>query len=180
MNTRQGFTIIEMVVVTAIVGICGVVLVDLFIGQNRLYKSETAELNVTNDARAALDDVDNYVRQANRTLSSYSSYTAGSQVLILQIQSINASNQLIPGTFDNVVHYLSGSNLLRQIFPNASSSRLAVTKKLANNVSGLVFTYDNSDYALVNQVTTNLTTQENAGLQTKSITLSSEAKLRNY
>ena len=177
---QRAFSLIEIVIVIAIVGVCGLVIADLFIGHNRLYKTETAELNITGDARESLDDVDNFVRLANRTLSSYSTYTAGPQVLILQIQSINASNQLIAGTYDNVVYYMVGSNFFRQIFPDAASSRIATTKKLGSNVNSLVFTYNNVNYTLVTQVTTDLTVQENAGLQSRAITLSSKSKLRNY
>ncbi len=177
---KNGFTLIEVVIVVALVGVASIILSNLFIGQNRLYRSETAELNVTGDARAALDDLDNYLRQANRTLASYSSFTAGSEVLILQIQSVDGSNRLVAGTFDNVVYYLSEGSLIRQVFPNALSSRPAAAKKLASNVTGLNFTYNNTDYAQVTEVQTDLTISENAGLQTRSITISSKAKLRNY
>jgi prepilin-type N-terminal cleavage/methylation domain-containing protein len=178
--TDYGFTLIEVIVVVALFAVCSVVLTSLFIGQNRIYKTQTAALNITADARIALDDIDNYLRAANRTLAGYSSYTAGPQVLILQIQSVNSSNQLVPGTFDNVVFYLSSGSLVRQIFPNAASTRIATTKKLASNVTGLVFTYNNASYALVTQVSTDLTIQENAGVQTRAITVSSKAKLRAY
>jgi prepilin-type N-terminal cleavage/methylation domain-containing protein len=177
---RQGFTLIEIVIVIALVSVAGMILTEVFIGQNRLYRTETAELNITNDARASLDDLDNYLRQTTRTLSSYSTYSAGPQVLILQIQSVNASNQLIPGAYDNVVYYLSGTDFYRQVFPNAASNRAAQTKRLASNVAGLNFTYNNADYSLVTQVTTDITIQENAGIQTRAITLSSQAILRNY
>lgn len=177
---KTGFTLIEVLVVVAIFAVCAVVLTSLFIGQNRIYKTETAELNVTSDARAALDDIDNFVRAATRTMDTYSTYTAGSQVLILQIQSINASNQLLPGVYDYAVYYLTGNDLFREIFPDPSSARPAQLKKLASNVTGLVFTYNNLDLALVTQVTTDLTIQENAGVQIRSITLSSKARLRNH
>jgi len=179
-NFKSGFTLIEVVIVIGLVSVCSIILSQLFIGQNRLYNSETAELDITGDARTALDDIDSYVRQSNRALSSFSTYTAGSQVLILQIQSINSSNQLIAGTFDNVVYYLSGSGLFRQVFPNVASSRSAITKKLASGVNSLTFTYNNADYSLVTEVQVDTTVQENVSGQTRSITLSSKAKLRNY
>lgn len=177
---HQGFTLIELVVVVALVAICSTVLVSLFIGHNRIYRTQTAELDVTGDARQALDDIDSYVRQTNRTLSTYSTYTANAQVLILQIQSVNSSSQLIASTFDDVVYYLNNGNLYRQVFPNPSSSRTAQTKKLAGNVTGLIFTYNNPDYAQVTEVTTNITVQENAGVQNRAITTSSKSKLRDY
>ncbi|OGE74332.1 MAG: hypothetical protein A3I07_02680 [Candidatus Doudnabacteria bacterium RIFCSPLOWO2_02_FULL_42_9] len=176
----RGFTLVEIVIVISIVVVCGVVIADLFIGQNRLYKVETAELNVTSDARVALDDIDNYVRQANRVLDNSGAYITGAQVLVLQIQSINASNQLIPATFDNVVYYLTGPELYREVFPHNASSRLGGTKQLASHVNGLAFTYNNVSNALVTEVSTNITTQEDAGIQTRAITISSKSTLRNY
>ena len=179
-NKSEGFSIMEVVVVIGIIAICGGILIEIFIGQNRIYKLETAELNITNDARNSLDDIDNYIRQSTLALSSYTSYTASATTLILQIQSVNSSNQLIAGTYDTVVFYLSGSNLFRQVFPAVGSSRLPITKKIAENITGLVFTYNNVDFALVTQVSTDLTIAKNAGVVTKSITVSSDARLRNY
>ncbi len=177
---NRGFSLVEAIIVVLLVLVCVTVIVNLFIGQNRIYKTETAELNITNDARMSLDDIDNYVRQANRTLSSYSTYTAGPQVLILQIQSVNSSDNLIIGTYDYVIYYLTGTTLYRQVFPNAASVRAAVTKKLAGGVNGLSFTYNTADFANVTEVTTNITIQESAQFQTRSITASSKAILRNY
>jgi len=176
----QGFTLLEIIMVILFVAIIGLVGSELFIGQNRVYKIETAELNINANARLALDDIDNYVRLANRTLDSYSIYTAGSQILILKIQSVNASDQLLPAVYDYVVFYLSSSDLYREVFPDAASSRTAVTKRLASNVNSLNFSYNNVDYSLVKEVTTDLTLQEDAGIQNRAITISTKSILRNY
>lgn len=176
---QSGFTLIELIVVIALVGVVSYVLVDMFLGQHKIYKTQTAELNITNDARATLDDIDAYVRSARQVLATYSSYNTGTQILVLEVQSINASNQLIAGTYDTVVFYLTGSNFYRQIFPAASSIRPAGTKKLASNVTGLAFSFNNADPTLATQVTTDLTLQESAGQQTRSITASSKSYLRN-
>ncbi|MBI4363611.1 MAG: hypothetical protein HY545_02060, partial [Candidatus Doudnabacteria bacterium] len=175
-----GFTLIELLVVTVLVGVSIVVLVNLFIGQNRIYRTQTAELNVANDARASLDDIDAYARQARQILANYQTWTTGTQTLVLEIQSINSSNQLIIGAYDTMVYYLTGSNFYRQTFPNAQSSRTAQTKRLASNVTGLSLTYNNADPTLASQVTTDLTIQESVGFQTRSITASSKSYLRNY
>lgn len=179
-KSGAGFTIIEVVIVVAIFAILSIVLISVFIGQNRIYRTQTAELNVTGDARSALDDIDNYARGAYRVVNTYSTYTTGSSVAILQIQSVNGSNQLINGTYDYVVYYLTGSNFFRQVFPDLSSARAAVTKKLASNVTGLGFFYNNPNLAAVTEIVTNITVQENAGVQNRAITLSSKSRLRNY
>ena len=179
-KSNKGFTLIELVVVIALVATTVVVLVNLFIGQNRIYKTQTAELNVANDTRASLDDIDAYARQSRRVLANYQTWNTGAQALVLEIQSINASAQLIPGTYDTVVYYLTGPNFYRQVFPNSASGRTAQTKKLAGNVTGLVFTYNNLDPTLASEITVDLTIQESAGQQTRSITASSKSYLRNY
>lgn len=158
----------------------GMVMVSMFLSQTRLYKTETANFNITSQSMAALDDIDNWVRTANQTLVSYEGYNSGSQVLILQVQSVNISNQLIAGTFDYVVFYLSGTDLLRQVVPNVASVRVAGLKKLASNVSGLIFTYNNIDFAQVTQIDTSLTLTESAGFQNRTITQNSSAIMRNH
>jgi prepilin-type N-terminal cleavage/methylation domain-containing protein len=179
-NQQRGFTLVEILVSVVLILICALIVSTMFIGQNRIFRTESAELNVTSDARSAIDDIDNYTRQATRTLSSYSTYTAGSQVLILQLRSVGASNQLLIGSYDTVVYYLDGSNLYRRIYPDASSSRAAVIKRLASSVNSLSFTYNSATFPQVTEVTTSITTQEDAGIQTRSITVSTITTLRNY
>lgn len=175
----KGFTLIEMIIVVALIAVLSVVLVSIFISQNKIYQTQTAELNVTGDARLALDDIDSYVRSAKNTAASYSTYTAGPQTLIVKIQSIDSQNSLIAGTFDYVVFYLSSSALYRQIFPHASSSRQASTKKLASNVAALTFTYNNANYDLVSEIASDLTLTQSASGQNRTIQASSKSKLRN-
>jgi len=181
-KSGAGFTMVEMIVVLVIMIMVTGFLAYLTISNYWIYNNQTAQLNISSDARNALDDVDNYVRQSHRVMSSYSTYTTGTKTVVLQIESIDASNQIIAGTYDTVVYYLSGSNFFRQVFPDPSSSRPAVTKKLASNVdnSSFSFSYDNADYSLVKQVTTNITVAQNVSGTTRTITISSESKLRNY
>ncbi len=171
-----------MIIVLAFSLIVSLFVIYLVSYQYWVYNTGTADLSIGNSARTALDDIDNYVRQANRVVQSYSSYTTGAKTLILQIQSVDSSNQLIAGSYDIVVFYLSGSNLIRQVFPYSGSSRLAVTKILSGGVdpNSFSFTYDNADFSLVRQVTINITVQQNVINQTRSITLSSQSKLRDY
>src|SRR3989338_7912459 len=112
---QRGFTLIEIVVVIALVAFASFVLVDLYFGQNQIYKTQTAELNITNDARAALDEVDLFARQATSVLSTHNTYTTGPQTLILEVQSVNSSSQLITASFDKVIFYYSSNALYRVI-----------------------------------------------------------------
>lgn len=183
---KKGFTVIELVVVLPIAVACMAFLGYIFYFQYWVFNAQSAELAITYDARQSLDSINQYIRQSYRVASSYSTYTTGAQTLVLQLQSINASSQPISGSYDYVVVYLSGTNLYLQVFPNASSTRTASTKKIASdiNTSSFGFTYNNATYSAVTKVTTTMaitaTVKNQISSQTRSITVSSEAKLRNY
>ncbi|MBX4204984.1 MAG: prepilin-type N-terminal cleavage/methylation domain-containing protein [Candidatus Doudnabacteria bacterium] len=179
-NYSRGFTLVETLVVLFIFSLGIVIIFDMFLAQNRLYRTQTAQLNITSSVRFALDDIDNYGRQAHRTLASYSTYTAGPQTLILEIGSVNSSGRLISGTYDHVVYYLTSGSLTRVVIPDASSTRPSSTRVVAVNVTALTFTYNNADYTSVTQVDTSLTCAESASIQTRTYTGSSKTKLRSY
>ncbi len=181
-NSQEGFTLVELLVVLPIIIVTGFFLAYLVSYEYRVYSTQSAELAIAADARLSLDEIDIYVRQANRVASNYSTYVTDSQTLVLQLQSVDASGQVVSGAYDYAVFYLSGTTLKGQIFPDASSSRVAATKTLANNIdtSNFSFTYDNASYGLARNVETNLALQQNAGGYARSISVSSSATLRNY
>ncbi len=184
MNTKtsKGFTVVELLVVLPIVIVLGSFLAYLFAYQYRIFNTQSAELSIASDARLALDDVDTYVRQANRVAASYSSYTTGPQTLVLQLQAINSSGQVISGVNDMVVFYVSGTSLIEKVFPGTGSSRIAVTRTIANNVDVATFSfgYNNATYSSATVVQTNLALRQTMGGQVRSISISSKATLRNY
>lgn len=181
-HLQWGFSIVELMVVLGIFAIMSLFLSYLAVYHFQTYNTETAELAVTYDARNALDDIANYVRQANRVLASYSTYATGDSTLVLQVQSIDASNQLIGGANDTVVYYLSGTTLMRQVFPNVASSRPATTTTLAYNINtaDFSFAYDNATYSLAENITTTMAIQQTVGTEQRSITIISTSNLRNY
>lgn len=179
---NKGFTLVEVLVVSAILLLIVGFLGYLSIKHFWIYNSQVSELDIEHGARTTLDDIDNHVRGAYRVASSYSGYTSGSQTLVLQLPSVDSSNQIISGTYDYVVFYLSSGSLVRQVFPDPSSSRIAAAKTLTDGVDGdtFSFSYDNADYSLVKQVTTTITITKGNPNQKRSITLSSKSSLRNY
>jgi|SRR3989344_299672 len=179
---NKGFTLIEVAVVSIIllmvIGFLGFLSVKHF----WIYNSQINELSAENDVRLSLDDVDNYVRQSYRVASSHDMYSTGAQILVLQIPSIDSSNQIIDSTYDYAAFYLQGDKLIRQIFADSSSSRTDLTRILASGVdsSNFSFTYDNADYSLVKEVTTSITVTQGFSNYQRSVTVSSKSYLRNY
>ena len=177
---NRGFTLIEMLVVIALVAVVGIMVAEMFFGQHKLYQAQFSELIVLNDARSALDEIDNYVRGANHVLDVYNTFTSDSDTLILQVQSIDATNQLVPGAYDVVVFYLQAGGLYREVIPNVASVRPATIKQLAGNVTALNFVYNDANFTLVSEVNTTLTATNTNPTQTRSATISSKSHLRNY
>ena len=181
----RGFTLIELVIALSLIIIITFFLAYLVFYQYWIYNTQSAEINITNDARVSLSTIDDYVRQSNSVESSYSTYQTGLQTLVLQINSIDSSNQIIQNTYDKAVFYLSGTDLKMQIFPDANSSRQALTKNLASNidVNNFSFSYDNAIYPLVKSVTTNIAIVQAVNSienKNRTISLSSTSKLRNH
>ena len=170
----------EVVLVIALVAILSLAIMDMFSGQSKIFNFQNSELTITNDARMALDEVDNYVRGANRVIETYDTYTTGTTTLLLQMQSLDASGYLIPGTYDIVIAYLDGSRLMLKLIPDVASNRQSFEKMLADNVTGLVFTYNNNDMSLVTEVSEQITLAHSSTTATRTITVSSKATLRNY
>ena len=179
---NKGFTLIEVLVVSAIlflvVGFLGYLSVKHF----WIYNSQVSQLDIGNDARFSLDDIDNFVRSARRVSVSYDIYSTGPQTLVLQLPSIDSSNKIIENTYDYVVYYLSGQALVREIFPDAISDRESGIKTLTSYIDedNFSFTYDNADYSLVKKITTLISIKKGQSGQQRSITLSSKSFLRNY
>jgi hypothetical protein len=168
-----------VVIVIGLLALVMLVLAQIFLGNNQLYYSQTAELNINYSARQALDDIDLYVRQASTVLPSYGSYNTGSNTLILEVQSVGASNQLLPGLYDVVVFEMVNSRLVRYVIPSSSSTRTQVTKELATNITDFRFSYDSGDYSAVKTVSTIITLVESALRDSRAITVNSSSSLRN-
>ncbi|HYC29162.1 MAG TPA: prepilin-type N-terminal cleavage/methylation domain-containing protein [Chitinophagaceae bacterium] len=179
MKKQQGFTLMEAVIVVALLGFLMVVITQFFLGSNRIYQNQTAELGVNFSARSALDDIDAQVRQASQTLGTYDIHTAGPDVLILEIPAVNASNQLVPAAYDHIVYYMNGTNLMKQVYGDPASVRQSQLRSIGQNISTVNFTYNHADYAQVTQVDTSLNISSSAGLDTRTLNISSKSYIRN-
>jgi len=177
---QKGLTLIEVIISLGLLGFISVLIIGIYLSQNSLYKSQSLELKVNQEARSALDTIDSQIRLGNRVTATFGTFSTGPEALILKIQSINAQQQLIGGIYDYAVVYKLGADLFLEIHPDATSSRKTLVTKLASGVNTVSFTYNNADLNLVTEVSTALSlTHTNSGYN-RSINASSRAKLRNY
>ncbi len=175
----SGFTLMEAVLVVALFGILMVAITEFFFGSNQIYQTQNAELGINYSARQALDDIDTFVRQAVQVVGTFGTYNSGPTTLILEVQSVNSSNQLIPGVYDTILFNLSGSSLYREIFPGLGSVRPAGMRLIGSDISSLAFTYNDANFAQVDLVSTSMDIIKTSGRSTQVITISSQSHLRN-
>lgn len=178
-RNKSGFTLVEAIIVIAIFAALSIVLVSVLLSQHRLYRTQSAELNINDEARSSLDDIDAHIRLANKALANYSAYTSGPQTLILEIPAINSLNQIVTGAYDHVVYYLSLTTLNKVIIADAASSRVSQTVPLSVGVTAVNFNFNNQNFDLVSEISTSLSLLESAGLFNRTITVSSNSRLRN-
>jgi type II secretory pathway component PulJ len=183
-NKQTGFTIIEVLIVIFMTVLILTALFTLFDWHNRIYYLEQAEVKATGSARASLVRLEKHIVQARRVLASRTvggvDYTSGSTTIILEIPTINSSNEVVANTYDYAVYYLSGNALYERIEANGASIRKSGLKQLSDAVNTLTLTYNNEDFAQVSVVTVNLQTRARARNTHVNTELAQTVFLRNY
>jgi Tfp pilus assembly protein PilW len=160
----KGFTLVETVIVTALMLLLLIVLYQFFLITNTLFLTSRGDVTAAREASSVVTAVERSMRQASHTLASRTfsgvGYTVGPSTLILEIPSIDGAGVVLAGKYDYAVFYLQGQMVYERFEADAASSRTTRTRQLSDRVSALTFTYDNNNnYALVKAVTVDVTTQ---------------------
>jgi Tfp pilus assembly protein PilW len=141
---HKGLTIIEAIVVMAIMGLMVVGLGSLFIWQSSVYSLEAKKIDVERAHNNALEKISKDARAARAVTSSYGGYTSGSSTLVLQVP-IEATT-LSSTEFDYIIYkYLATAGLQRVVYAASSSNRGTRTDTVDAYViatSGVQFSYD--------------------------------------
>lgn len=160
---QDGFTIIEVVIVTAIFAILLLGLMNIFDWQNKVYNLEQAEVMATGSARVAMNSLNFTLAQGiqleNTRNINGTDYTTGGNSLVVRLPSYDSSGALIDGVYDYVAYYSNGSNLYQLTETGTGGARPHGTKLLSDRLESFTLTYNVGDIPSVSQVTVNLTTQ---------------------
>jgi prepilin-type N-terminal cleavage/methylation domain-containing protein len=126
-KNRAGYTLTEMILVVAIIGIVAMVAPTLITQLVRFYQLHNAKVEIQRDARACLDIMNRYIRQAE----SYS-------VVVDQLSGQPPYSRLSFSTISggNIIFYQQGTNLY-QVYRS--------TTVLSQNLHYIAFTYPRSD-----------------------------------
>ena len=181
---EKGFTLIEIVIVLFFSGILLVALFGLYDWHSKVYNYQQALVRVSTTNRQAVSTMQGYVSQAIQVLTSATingtAYTTGSGTLVLQLPSVDSSNNAITGKYDNVAFYSSGKNFYMQLQPDASSSRVKTYKLLGDSLSSVTFTYNNATYSLVTEVSVSFQSSQKVNQQTVTSGLQQDMYLLNF
>ena len=128
---RRGYTLVEIMIGVAILGILGAVVTNLFIGGVRFWRLSIAKSEIQRDARTYLDAIGRTLRQAQASTVTIdrlnSSQPAYSRISFTTIQG------------KSMAYYQNGIRLCQLI--NGS------TYYLADNLRNIYFTFPRTDDA---------------------------------
>jgi len=187
-HPKLGLTLVELQIAIAIMAGLSFLFASIYYGQTRLFGEEKTTIKVASENRIALDEITNQIRESPGIILGCTicgtSTNSTSAILIISLWPIDSSGDLTEptsGEFDYMVYRINGQNLLKEIFPNGTTSyRINTSKILASNVKTILFEYDTPlDIADASAVTVTLTTEAKSFTKTHTLSQESKAILRN-
>lgn len=184
-NSRHGMTLLEVVLVMAIVGLLAIILANILITHGRLFRGESSEVELQLEGSRLTESITTSARVADRVVSSQTingvAYTTDFDTVIFSIPSID-SQGTISGTFDHIVFYIDPSDptlfkLSQEADP--ASDRTSFEKLLSDSVAQLNFFYDDSDYSNVDNVSLDARLTETVLDVTHEVTVNTRFNLGN-
>jgi Tfp pilus assembly protein FimT len=149
---EKGLTLVELLIVIAISALIIIALLSLYIAGQKYFFNQSAKADTIEDSRMPMAWISRDIRDATEVLATSPSgtYTTGVNVLVLEVPSVDATGQVISGSFDAIVYRQDPTNPNRlertiELETGSASSRQAGTRVLADNVSGFVLLFFKED-----------------------------------
>lgn len=186
LNNQTGFTLTELLISTALIGILTVFLASIYIGTTSLFSQQSLEIQVVQAATRLTDVLLENIRTAEFVVDTLTvspdTFTTGTDTLILAIPSIDASQDPIVGTYDYYIFYqdqINTTDFRWKLVPNVASSRTSFDKLAAEEITNLSITYNTTIPADASKITVDFTLQKANSTDIIDITRAVSANLRN-
>lgn len=199
MAFKKGFTLVEVIVGTALLGLVSVLIASIYFTNFKLFSHQSTSIDINSQNKLAIDEISNQIRQSQSVAASCPNppcnptETSSSTVLALQLWPLDANGDPkdpLGGTdYDYIVYKIDPANssrIQKKIAPDASSTRPASAKVLATSLSanGLSFTYKDGSGSTVSpsaatEVTISISTTGTSVGKTQTVTQTNNATLRN-
>lgn len=142
---KKGFTLVEVIIATAILGSLLAVVGGVFAVAVKNYQTETAKTNLYREINYAADAISNELKNGAVIPSSYDVYTLSQNTLIIGLPALDENENFIytEGVLnkDIYIYTLSQGNLIKKVIPDPSSSREPKESVVLTNVSSVNFSY---------------------------------------
>lgn len=191
MKNIKGFTLVELLLYTAIASVATIMLVSILISNSGLLFSENARVEHGLALNGIVSEITANIKISSSIPSGYPQPTptinTSSQNLVLQVLSFDSSHNIIQNTFDYIVYRPDPANpkrLLKEVYPDSLSSRPAGTKQLTNNLTQITFSYTDAldnpvSPAAASKVKFTIQVTSKSQTASQSDSASGQANLRN-
>lgn len=186
---ERGLTLLEVLVAAGISIIVGGLLLVIMVNSAGLFTRESSKLEEGLNINDVLMQVRSNIKEASSITASYLSegtnYTSGPTQLILNLPSLDNSNNIISGSFDTYIYFLDTNQFRFKSFPTAVSSRKIQDQIFSTLVDSLKFQYFDSTGQEITptsavKVRITITLKRKTSVNTyETNTATSEASLRN-
>lgn len=172
---RGGFTLMETMVSLLLCSMVLGTIISIFTAQYRSFFVGNSYVDLNKEARTALDWIANDARWASALPTSHDEHSKSNTCIIFDVPSIDPAGDVIDVTakHDYIIYKQNGTDLLRIVHPDASSSRQTSTKTVAQHIGYLLFS-TGSDY-----VSATITARRTVSSLNLSNTVGTTIKLRN-
>lgn len=160
---RRGYTLPEVLIVIALFVVMYLVLTYFFVSSNSTVSYQTSTIEVNGAASRVANSVRAAALPAARVLASQSfpngTVTSAADALVVELPSVDEDGSIISSRYDQIAFYKSGSVVYQETRIGTGSARSAGRISLANNATGLSFTYDTEDPTTSTLITVDVTTE---------------------
>lgn len=187
----RGFSLPEVIIVSAIAGVVGILMVGFLVQNNGVYLTQSSKVTQGLSLNDASGNIDNAIKSASSVATEYPvgspQYTSGTNTLVLELPSIDSQSSIIDNTFDYTVITRDPQkpNVLRKLtFPNASSTRKSENLVLSTTLSQISFMFYDSNGNITSPSTASrvnytINLSQKAGYGNQTSNLSGQASLKN-
>ncbi len=182
-HSGAGFTLIEVLIATAVVSLIMLVLYNVYTGYGVVFVIQQARVEVNGSAREVVDEFKHTALQASQVVTSHTfsgeDYASGSGEVVFRLPAVDSSGVAIAGTYDYVAFFATSTSVYKVTDAGAGSARGSGTRRLSDTLSTLAFTYNNATLSLATSTEIDIQTQKTVRGQVIQAHLHESARLRN-
>ncbi len=134
----------------------------LYIFYGNVLQGQTSVIGVAHGADAVVSAVVTAGLQADHVVASHAfsgvTYASGTTSAIFELPSVGSTGNVIPGSYDYIGFYASGTNAYQIVDAASTSARTSREKFLTTALGALSFSYNGQAFASTTMVTVDATT----------------------